>query len=331
VSFSENVAGEKWEKQAGRQSEQGACPPDATSAIVDQLNSGAVDAVVTSGHATQYDWQIGYTFQSGQFLNHEGQLVGVDLHGNIYPVDSPNPKVYLASGNCLMGHIFDQRALALAWMRTAGVRQFVGYTTRTWYGYVGWKTWDYWVGSQGALTLAEAFFAAEQACKFELLRRFPGTVNFQPPINTGDHYQGLLSFAMQQGISDRDNVGLLWDRDAVAFYGDPAWEARVAPAKPPAWAQELSMEYVTETQVEVTVTVTATQNGALPRPVIAFLPINIRNIRWDSELDPSTVTAGRFFVVWHVEGELSEGDTRSTNFVATPDAGDSEIPRGGGS
>ncbi|HMF31898.1 MAG TPA: hypothetical protein VKK79_10805, partial [Candidatus Lokiarchaeia archaeon] len=214
--------------------------------------------------------------------------------------------------------------------RTAGVRQFVGYTVRTWYGFVGWRAWDYWVGSQGTMTLAEAFFAAVQACIFELHRRFPQTADFHPPIQTGDHYQGLLAFAMQEGISDRDNLGLLWDREAVAFYGDPAWEARVMPAIPPAWEQEVSVDSEGGSIVQVTVTITATKNGSLPRPVIAFLPFDIQNVEIQPESAPSDVGVGSFFVLWHVDGDLAEGETRMLKFVGTRAAEDSEILRRGG-
>jgi hypothetical protein len=27
----------------------------------------------------------------------------------------------------------------------------------------------------------------------------------------------------------QDDLGLHWDRDTLAFYGDPAWEAKLAP------------------------------------------------------------------------------------------------------
>jgi zinc protease len=40
------------------------------------------------------------------------------------------------------------------------------------------------------------------------------------------------------GLTSDDGVGLLYDRDVVAFYGDPAWEVRMAPAKA-AWEQSL--------------------------------------------------------------------------------------------
>jgi hypothetical protein len=46
-------------------------------------------------------------------------------------VDAPAPKVYLAVGNCLMGHVDGKNAMALAWMNNAGVAQMVGYIDLT--------------------------------------------------------------------------------------------------------------------------------------------------------------------------------------------------------
>ena len=47
-------------------------------------------------------------------------------------------KVYSAAGNCLMGNINSDHCMALAWMRSAGVRQMFGYTVPTWFGFGGW-------------------------------------------------------------------------------------------------------------------------------------------------------------------------------------------------
>jgi zinc protease len=43
------------------------------------------------------------------------------------------------------------------------------------------------------------------------------------------------------GLTDSDSRGLLWDRDTVAFYGDPAWCARMA-TMPKAYDQKLTIE-----------------------------------------------------------------------------------------
>ena len=45
----------------------------------------------------------------------------------------------------------------------------------------------------------------------------------------------------ENGPEVKDNLGLLWDRDTVAFYGDPAWEVRLAPRELP-FSQELAAD-----------------------------------------------------------------------------------------
>ena len=51
--------------------------------------------------------------------------------GNRYPIHSTHPKVWLAIGNCLIGHIPDRQCMALAMMHSVGVYQMVGYTMVT--------------------------------------------------------------------------------------------------------------------------------------------------------------------------------------------------------
>ena len=75
---------------------------------------------VTSGHATERDWQIGYRYRNGSFRSKAGQLYGLDTQGRKFPINSPNPKVYLPIGNCLMGNINGKDAMALAWMQSLG-------------------------------------------------------------------------------------------------------------------------------------------------------------------------------------------------------------------
>ncbi|HEY6563637.1 MAG TPA: hypothetical protein VIY86_04035, partial [Pirellulaceae bacterium] len=126
------------EKKAGSEAVQGEGPLDTTKALVETLNDYKAQLFVTSGHATERDWQIGFRYRNGSFRSEDGKLFGVDTKGERFPVASPEPKVYLPIGNCLMGHIDGKDAMALAWMKSAGVRQMLGYTVPTWYGYAGW-------------------------------------------------------------------------------------------------------------------------------------------------------------------------------------------------
>ena len=201
--YDELVKNKKVEKTKGGEAVESAGPDDTTAALAQTLTDYQADLFVTSGHATERDWMIGYTYRNGFFVSTNGQMFGRDTQNHKFKIRSDNPKVYLAVGNCLMGNINGPDAMALAWMNSCGVRQMVGYTVLTWYGYGGWGCLDYFVEQPGRYSLTEAFHANHHA----LMHR----------LETIDN--------------QRERRGLEYDRDVVALYGDPAWEARMAPAK----------------------------------------------------------------------------------------------------
>lgn len=228
-------------------------PDDTTAALAGRLNDGVTDLFVTSGHATERDWQIGFRYRNGHFRSGAGALWAIDTAGTRTPIASANPKLWLPVGNCLAGHIDGRDALALAFMNAAGVRQMIGYTVPTWFGYAGWGVLDYFLEQPGRFTLCEAFHANEHA----LIHRL--TTNAAPD----------------------DVRGLSFDRDVVAFYGDPAWEARLA-AGTQSFGQELHEQDGTFT-LEITpldgaasfapVNTNGSQRGG--RPIVQFLPRRI--------------------------------------------------------
>ena len=262
-------------KEPGGEAKRLAGPDDTTKALVDALNDYKAQLFVTSGHATERDWQIGFRYRNGQFRCKDGQLFGRDTQGAVHNVDSPSPKVFMPIGNCLMGHVDGPDAMALAYMNTGGVRQMLGYTVPTWFGYGGWGCLDYFVEQPGRYTFTEAFFANHLA----LLHR----IETEPA-----------------GPSTR---GLTFDRDNVAFYGDPAWQARMAPM-PCAWDQTL-----TETDGTYTLTIepnrgaktfepiniNGSQRGG--RPIIAFLPQRVKDVKIVTGADLKPVVADDFILV----------------------------------
>mgnify|MGYP000576731394 CR=1 FL=1 len=72
------------------------------------------------GEDRERDWQIGFRYRNGFFKHADGALFGEDVQGNRHPIRSPNPKVYMPIGNCLMGHVKDRDSMILAWMNSAG-------------------------------------------------------------------------------------------------------------------------------------------------------------------------------------------------------------------
>jgi zinc protease len=240
-------------KVTGGEAREEKGPDDTTAALAARLTANQTDLFVTSGHATERDWQIGFRYRNGSFRSGGGELWGVDTAGRKIPIESTNPKVWLPVGNCLAGHIDGPDALALAFMKGAGVRQMIGYTVPTWFGYSGWGMLDYFVEQPGRYTLCEAFHANDHALVHRLTTRAaPG-----------------------------DEQGLVHDRDVVALYGDPAWDARLADGK-------LSFDQ-SLTEVDGTFTLEVVPlDGAMSfapvntngsqrggRPIVAFLPRRI--------------------------------------------------------
>ncbi|MDX1926434.1 MAG: hypothetical protein SFV81_07950 [Pirellulaceae bacterium] len=242
----------KKEAGSGPKAEKG--PSDTTQKLVELLNEYKPDLWVTSGHATERDWQIGFRYPNGQFRSKRGQLFGQDRQGQRFDVSSSNPKVYMPIGNCLMGHIDGPDAMALAYMKSAGVYQMLGYTAPTWFGYGGWGVLDYFVEQPGRYTFNEAFFANHHA----------------------------LIHALQQDPKSR---GLKFDRDVVAFYGDPAWEARMAVAGR-AYEQTLTEDngiYTFEIKLNrgadsfKPINTNGAQRGW--RPIVQFLPQRVKDVK----------------------------------------------------
>ena len=161
-------------KKAGEEPHPVKRRADSTKYLVDALNKYHADLFITAGHASEHDWQIGYNYRNGAFGCQDGHLFGEDTNGTKWPVDSDNPKVYLPVGNCLIGHIDGPDCMALAYMNRAGVKQMMGYTVPSWYGYAGWGMLDYFLEQPGRFTLAEAFFANQQALIYRLATCFPG-------------------------------------------------------------------------------------------------------------------------------------------------------------
>jgi zinc protease len=284
--YDELVKNKRVKKEPGGKAEELKGPDDTTKPLVDLLNSYKADLMITSGHATERDWQIGFRFRSGQFRCADGRLYGLDTQKAKHPIDSPNPKVYMPIGNCLMGHIQDRDSMALAWMNSAGVRQMIGYTVNTWYGYAGWGCLDYFVEQPGRYTFAEAFHANHHALIHRLETYFPGPVaRAQIPPGSRPRIVGLelSDEVLAKGLRPSDAAGLLYDRDVVAFYGDPAWSARMAD-RPRAYDQQLKIDGKVYTftihprrgaDSFQPINTNGSQRGW--RPIVQFLPHRIRD------------------------------------------------------
>ncbi len=216
-------------------------PDDTTHALASTLSEDITDLFVTSGHATERDWQIGFRYRNGFFRSKDGHMFGIPTSGEKFEIHSSNPKVYLPIGNCLMGHIDGPDAMALAWMNDLGVHQMIGYTVLTWYGYSGWGVLDYFVEQPGRYTLTEAFHANQHALIHRLDTYYDDIVNVDVTPGGRITAKNPNESGQSLGLTSFDSRGLLWDRDTVAFYGDPGWNARMAPMEK-AYGQQLTVE-----------------------------------------------------------------------------------------
>lgn len=271
--YDELVKGKMVAKTPGSSPKQEEVEADTTAALVNSLNDYQPDLFITSGHATERDWMIGFTYRNGFFKSKAGQMFGEDTQKQKIEVDSDNPKVYLPIGNCLMGHIDGPDAMALAWMNDAGVNQMIGYTVPTWFGYQGWGVLDYFVEQPGRYTMTEAFFANHHA----------------------------LIYNIENKIGNEK--GMTFDRDVVAFYGNPAWQATMADREK-AYGQELTVEDGVYT---LTITGNRGEDSFKPvntngsqrgwRPIVQFLPHRVRDIEIIAGDDLKPVIADDFILV----------------------------------
>ncbi len=271
--YDELVKNKFIKKQPGGAAEQLHGPDDTTKALVETLNAYQPDLFVTSGHATERNWQIGFRYRNGYFKSSAGQMFGEDTQRQRIEIVSNNPKVYLPIGNCLMGNIDGPDAMALAWMNDVGVKQMIGYTVPTWFGYGGWGVLDYFVEQPGRYSLTEAFFANHQA----------------------------LLHAIETKAENQQ--GLTFDRDVVVFYGDPKWDARMADAKS-AYEQALT---VTDNIYRFTITPQRAEDSFKPintngaqrgwRPIVHWLPQRVTNVKIVSGTEFRPVVTDDFILV----------------------------------
>jgi len=221
--FKEGSAPVKWRSTGG----------NPARALAEAFNTSAVDYFLTSGHATQHDWQIVYNRNEGS-LRHdaEANLFFMNPLGEMYPVKSSSPKIYLPAGNCLIGDIDQRACMVTSWIHSGGVEQFCGYTCVTFFGFMGWG-----VRSQleeARCAFSEAYYLQNQLLLWALSRKKDGQLatlslavdNFGGGRRVNAfidaHKKDLCRVEDGREVLDNEALGLLWDRDVVAFYGDPA-------------------------------------------------------------------------------------------------------------
>ena len=292
--------------------EEVATTPNNTKALVDGLNTMAPDFWCTSAHASEKSWQVKYNDDTGgYFVCKDGQLFGLVniTSGPAYEIHSPNPKVYIAAGNCLIGNIPEKNCMAAAYIHCAGVTQMVGYTEETWFGYMGWGTLDSF--NTGHYDCAEALFLNQQALLWHLLTEHPEVAN----VNYNqDEPQGENKIPRLANAKETQNLaGLLYDRDGVVLLGDPAWEARM-----PKDVTNYTETFTTEPDGTVTYTLTTTADGQWAnRPVFAWLPQHVKEIKLLEGEDLKPVLTDNF-LMFNMTGDFKKGRIITIKYTGKP-------------
>lgn len=241
-----------------REGDLGAYFADAWAACDPQL-------LISASHASQFNLEL--PFSRGNIVSANGKLgIGSSAAMIDYATgqaktgassfflplaDPASEKIWIAPGNCLIADNRGNDNMLMAALGWGKCNQFVGYMSTTWFGFTGWGTLEQF--SRYRRPLNESHYAAKQL----LLRELGGMVSnshaFRPEIADAAGYDKILSeaqnfeFLAPHPISDMTRfAGLLWDRDATVFYGDPvkryALKERTRPL--PAWEPGLVPQLV---------------------------------------------------------------------------------------
>lgn len=232
-----------WERGVTDKVQDIPCDTDNTQGVLERLQKDNIQFMTTSGHATQRDWQMGYSGPNMAMVHKDGRLISIDTKKQPHPAGSTEPKVYFGTGNCLIGDVDKPDCMVLSWLKDGGARQFMGYTITTWFGAQGWGTQGLFVDTAGLTTANEAFHFTNTGI-VEKIRSYgiPDMMGFHfTEIKSAGNFPvtpGMQRWAVDFAKSGKsapevqkalqERVGHLHDRDVVCFYGDPALDARIA-------------------------------------------------------------------------------------------------------
>lgn len=221
-----------------------------------QLATQKPQLIVTSSHATQFNLEMPFSmglifpaenryyelprplmnkFVSGHLMpalhGQQEKLMQLVKEEKLKSIDPDGEtRVWLAAGNCLFGdaHNSDQ-SMAVTALSAYTCNQVVGYTVPSWYGKSGWGTMGTFFGNAKNTSLAEAHFLNNQFILHETMQLDPKLMNVS--YNDEDFLPNKMVMDLSRaGVqvtegNAKDCMGLVHDRDVLAFYGDPTWRA----------------------------------------------------------------------------------------------------------
>lgn len=188
--------------------------------------------IVTSAHATQHNWDMGYNGPNMRmFHTKDAQLVCVDTQMTRYPYPDSEPKFYLGCGNCLIGDVDRRDCMVTSWIRSGGAAQYVGYTVLTWFGAQGWGTLAKFTSPlRGLYNANESFHFANTDIVHKLNTQYSQFAKIDLTNYDPNRLGDAVYYQIGKTNSDKetkDLLGNLYDRDVVTFIGDPANDYRI--------------------------------------------------------------------------------------------------------
>lgn len=201
------------------------------------------DLIITSTHANYNLLTVPFMSARKSMFVSEGGVIWKQFDGqNTEPLAfTERRKVYFPVGNCLIAGINnDVNSMPPAWIKSANSAAVVGYVVPTWYGRNGWGALKYWLTTPGRYTLSEAVYMNQQDMLAQMNRWNPHFAEVDYPFHTSA--EDVVDDASQSefGLAEQcirrathidtvtnDMVGFLYDRDVLAYYGDPLWNVRL--------------------------------------------------------------------------------------------------------
>jgi len=284
---------------------------DFTAEFLKLVKGGGFQIMMTSGHASQHDWASGYLNPNMYLIDRKGNLAARDTKGRVTEFKDMTPKIWCAAGNCLIGDIprGEDSCMATAMIHSFGVYQLMGYTIETWFGRQGWTAQGMLTDYPGYYSFIESFHFANSWIVENLVKHDWNRVT----LNTADYetFQRTASASLRglrfkNASEQQEALGLLYDRDVVAFYGDPAVRAAIDP-KP---GQTLKLERSVDAKGVLTLKLTALkedqwkeQGVYLPYGFVMASP-EVVSKSFDAEVIASSV-----FACIKLKGNIQKGDS----------------------
>ncbi len=304
-----------------------------------QLATQKPQFIVTSSHATQFNLEMpfgkGLIFPAGgrfhclteqQMRQRFGRPLGAAMSGNTRPLEQlagqlpapaiePDgvPRVWLAAGNCLIGNAqHSASSMVVTALSAYSCNQMVGYTVPSWYGKGGWGTLSLFMGNTQGGSLAEAWFLNNQFILHETTKLSPELLQQHFDADSMDwRFMNQLAPTLRKLRLTQEQVkealGLVHDRDVVAFYGDPTWRASIDNSRS---ARPLRVEWQGDKSF------TITSGGDYKGQAAIWFPSVTTGHGATGCNAPEAVFTNDFILFPQLE--LKAGETRRVNIIDAP-------------